>query len=96
MVHARCLGRPRRRRRQPMSPLGVQFEERRSEEIVHRKRLLGVTGGPTGISEAVSKRFASAVAAVPVNGLPTDPAETVIDENERSGGRVAASGGDIS
>lgn len=55
-----------------------------------------VTGGATGIGEAVSKRFAADGAAVVVNGLPTDPVEAVVDEIEHQGGRAAAFGSDIS
>jgi NAD(P)-dependent dehydrogenase (short-subunit alcohol dehydrogenase family) len=47
-----------------------------------------VTGGATGIGEAVCKVFARQGAAVVVNGLPGDPVGKVVDEIRWNGGRA--------
>ncbi len=61
-----------------------------------RNKVAIVTGGATGIGEAISKRFACDGAAVVVSGLSTDPVDSVVDEIERDGGRAVAFGEDIS
>jgi NAD(P)-dependent dehydrogenase (short-subunit alcohol dehydrogenase family) len=64
------------------------------------KRLDGkvaiVTGGATGIGEAISKRFASEGAKVVVAGLPDDPVEEVAKEIAKAGGTAVAFAGDVS
>ncbi|MBC6606390.1 SDR family oxidoreductase [Hymenobacter sp. BT188] len=65
-----------------------------------KRRLEGkvaiVTGGGTGIGEAISKRFAQEGAAVVVVGLDTDPVREVVDEIQARGGRAIGFLGDIS
>src|ERR1700712_3518767 len=64
------------------------------------KRLDGkvaiVTGGATGIGEAISKRFAKEGAKVVVAGLPDDPVEEVAKEITKQGGTAVAFAGDVS
>jgi NAD(P)-dependent dehydrogenase (short-subunit alcohol dehydrogenase family) len=64
------------------------------------KRLEGkiaiVTGGATGIGEAISKRFAREGAKVVVAGLPDDPVEDVAKEITKDGGTAVAFAGDLS
>jgi NAD(P)-dependent dehydrogenase (short-subunit alcohol dehydrogenase family) len=64
------------------------------------KRLDGkvaiVTGGATGIGEAISKRFAKEGAKVIVAGLPEDPVEEVVKEIIKDGGIAMPFSGDIS
>ncbi|WP_019947659.1 SDR family NAD(P)-dependent oxidoreductase [Hymenobacter aerophilus] len=55
-----------------------------------------VTGGGSGIGEAISKRFAREGAAVVVVGLDSDPVRAVVDEILSSGGRAIGYLGDIS
>ena len=55
-----------------------------------------VTGGATGIGEAISKRFAEEGATVFVIGMQQDPVEEVVQEIESAGGRAAGFSGDIS
>lgn len=45
-----------------------------------------VTGGATGIGEAICKVFAQDGASVVVNGLPGDPVDEVVEEIESTGG----------
>lgn len=54
-----------------------------------------VTGGSTGIGEAISKLFALEGAMVAVNGLPGDPVEEVVGEITRAGGQAVAAVGDV-
>lgn len=54
-----------------------------------------VTGGGTGIGEAVAKKFAREGAAVVVAGFPEDPVQAVADEITQSGGRAVAFEGDV-
>ena len=54
-----------------------------------------VTGGGTGIGEAICKVFARAGASVVVNGLPGDPAPDVAREIHQQGGIAVAHVGDI-
>lgn len=64
------------------------------------KRLEGktaiVTGGGTGIGEAICKRFAQEGANVLVVGMAEDPVEEVVKEIGQNDGRVMAFNGDIS
>jgi NAD(P)-dependent dehydrogenase (short-subunit alcohol dehydrogenase family) len=53
-----------------------------------------VTGGSTGIGEAICKLFARQGAKVVVNGLPGDPVEQVVDEIHRAGGTAIGCVGD--
>lgn len=55
-----------------------------------------ITGGATGIGEAISKKFAKEGAVVIVNGYPEDPVNEVVDEINKDGGRAAAFAADIS
>ena len=49
-----------------------------------------VTGGATGIGEAICKVFAAAGARVVVNGLPGDPVDDVVKEIVAAGGTATA------
>src|SRR3954468_21627711 len=64
------------------------------------KRLDGkvaiVTGGATGIGEAISKKFAKEGAKVVVAGLPDDPVEDVAKEITKAGGKAVSFTGDLS
>ncbi|ALD20119.1 SDR family NAD(P)-dependent oxidoreductase [Hymenobacter sp. DG25A] len=55
-----------------------------------------VTGGGSGIGEAVAKRFAKEGAAVVVAGFAEDPVREVVEEILQTGGRAVAFTGDIS
>lgn len=55
-----------------------------------------VTGGATGIGEAISKKFANEGAIVIVNGYPEDPVNEVVDEITKNGGKAVAFVADIS
>lgn len=55
-----------------------------------------VTGGATGIGEAISKKFAREGALVIVNGFPEDPVNDVVDEITKVGGKAVAFVADIS
>ncbi|KAA9338574.1 SDR family oxidoreductase [Hymenobacter busanensis] len=55
-----------------------------------------VTGGGTGIGEAVAKRFAKEGAAVVVAGFVEDPVHEVVEEISQTGGRAVAFTGDLS
>jgi NAD(P)-dependent dehydrogenase (short-subunit alcohol dehydrogenase family) len=55
-----------------------------------------VTGGATGIGEAVSHRFAAEGACVLVNGLPDDPVDDVVESIRSHGGTASAFTGDVS
>ncbi|MCX6214683.1 SDR family oxidoreductase [Spirosoma sp.] len=55
-----------------------------------------VTGGGTGIGEAICKRFAQEGARVIVAGLPDDPVEEVAREIEKQGGIAYYYKGDLS
>ncbi|MCE5279207.1 MAG: SDR family oxidoreductase [Planctomycetaceae bacterium] len=55
-----------------------------------------VTGGGTGIGEAVSTLFARLGASVLVNGLADDPVEEVARAIRHSGGQAEAYSGDVS
>jgi NAD(P)-dependent dehydrogenase (short-subunit alcohol dehydrogenase family) len=55
-----------------------------------------ITGGATGIGEAISKKFALEGAKVIVNGLPEDPVNEVVSEITQKGGQAMAYIGNIS
>ena len=55
-----------------------------------------VTGGATGIGEAISKKFAREGAKVVVNGFPEDPVNDVVNDIIRDGGEAIAFIADIS
>ncbi|MDB5195994.1 MAG: short-chain dehydrogenase [Flaviaesturariibacter sp.] len=55
-----------------------------------------ITGGATGIGEAISKKFAREGAIVIVNGFPEDPVNEVVRDIQSDGGIAAAYVGDIS
>jgi NAD(P)-dependent dehydrogenase (short-subunit alcohol dehydrogenase family) len=55
-----------------------------------------VTGGGTGIGEAICKKFAQEGAKVVVAGFPEDPVEDVAKEIQKQGGTAIAFTGDIS
>jgi NAD(P)-dependent dehydrogenase (short-subunit alcohol dehydrogenase family) len=54
-----------------------------------------VTGGATGIGEAISKKFAREGAHVVVNGFPEDPVNQVVQEIRKEGGEASPFIGDI-
>ena len=64
------------------------------------KRLEGkvavVTGGATGIGEAISKRFAEEGARVVIASYPEDPVEEVVNEIKSNGGGAVGFKGDLS
>jgi NAD(P)-dependent dehydrogenase (short-subunit alcohol dehydrogenase family) len=55
-----------------------------------------VTGGSTGIGEAISHKFAKEGAKVVVNGLPGDPVEDVVSSIAEHGGEGIGSIADVS
>ncbi|HTF81869.1 MAG TPA: SDR family oxidoreductase [Cytophagales bacterium] len=55
-----------------------------------------VTGGATGIGEAVCKKFALEGASVLVVGFPDDPVDEVVEEIISNGGNAIAFNGDVS
>lgn len=55
-----------------------------------------VTGGATGIGEAISKKFAREGARVVVCGFPEDPVNDVVKKIMDEGGEAAAYTGDLS
>ncbi|WP_242926751.1 SDR family NAD(P)-dependent oxidoreductase [Pontibacter vulgaris] len=65
-----------------------------------KKRLEGkvaiVTGGGSGIGEAICKKFANEGAKVVVTGFPEDPVKNVANEIQEAGGTAIAFAGDIS
>ncbi len=54
-----------------------------------------VTGGATGIGEAISKKFAAEGARVVVAGFPDDPVEEVVQEIRSHSGEAVVFSGDI-
>lgn len=66
----------------------------------YKKRLEGkvalITGGATGIGEAISKKFASEGAKVVVIGFPEDPVDSVVQEIIDAKGEAMPFSGDIS
>lgn len=67
---------------------------------MNNKRLEGktaiITGGATGIGEAICHKFASEGANVVVCGLPDDPVEEVVKNIRENGGQAIAFKGNIS
>lgn len=61
-----------------------------------RNKVAIITGGATGIGEAISKKFASEGAKVLVNCYPEDPVDDVVDAIRASGGQAIGFIGDIS
>jgi NAD(P)-dependent dehydrogenase (short-subunit alcohol dehydrogenase family) len=59
-------------------------------------RVAIVTGGGTGIGEAVCRRFVREGAKVLVNGLPGDPIDDVVADILADGGQALAFQGDVS
>jgi NAD(P)-dependent dehydrogenase (short-subunit alcohol dehydrogenase family) len=55
-----------------------------------------VTGGGSGIGEAICKKFALEGASVVVAGFPEDPVEEVVKEIEKEGGTALAFTADLS
>jgi NAD(P)-dependent dehydrogenase (short-subunit alcohol dehydrogenase family) len=55
-----------------------------------------VTGGATGIGEAIAKLFAVEGAKVVVNGFPEDPAAEVAESIRKTGGEASAFVADVS
>lgn len=55
-----------------------------------------ITGGATGIGEAISKKFAREGAKVVVNGFPEDPVSEVVNDIIRDGGEAIPFMADIS
>jgi NAD(P)-dependent dehydrogenase (short-subunit alcohol dehydrogenase family) len=55
-----------------------------------------VTGGGTGIGEAICRQFAREGAKVVVNGLPGDPIEDVVAAINKDGGEALAFAADVS
>lgn len=55
-----------------------------------------ITGGATGIGEAISKKFAREGAKVIVNGFPEDPVNDVVEDIISHGGEAMPFIGDIS
>lgn len=55
-----------------------------------------VTGGGTGIGEAIAKRFAQEGAKVVVCGFPEDPVDDTVEYIKKEGGEAIAFKGDIS
>ncbi|MHC2990684.1 short-chain dehydrogenase [Pontibacter sp. HJ8] len=55
-----------------------------------------ITGGGTGIGEAICKKFAKEGAQVVVAGFPEDPVEDVAKEIQKEGGTAIAFTGDLS
>ena len=55
-----------------------------------------VTGGATGIGEAISKKFAQEGARVVVASYPEDPVEEVVNEIKSDGGGAVGFKGDLS
>lgn len=54
-----------------------------------------VTGGATGIGEAIVRQLAASGAAVAINHLPQQDIGTLINDIERTGGRAIAVPGDV-
>lgn len=55
-----------------------------------------VTGGGTGIGEAICKKFAREGAKVIVSGFPEDPLQDVVNDIREAGGEATAFSADIS
>jgi NAD(P)-dependent dehydrogenase (short-subunit alcohol dehydrogenase family) len=62
---------------------------------LHGKSVI-VTGGATGIGEAICHKFAREGANVLVNGLPDDPVDDVVDAIKSHGGKAVGFMADVS
>lgn len=60
-----------------------------------REKVAIVTGGGTGIGEAICKKFAKEGAMVVVAGMPQDPVGDVVNDIQKEGGRAVAFTGDM-
>ncbi len=54
-----------------------------------------VTGGGTGIGEAISKKFAMEGASVVVAGMPQDPVDDIVSDIKEEGGKAVRFEGDL-
>jgi NAD(P)-dependent dehydrogenase (short-subunit alcohol dehydrogenase family) len=54
-----------------------------------------VTGGGTGIGEAISKKFALEGASVVVAGMPQDPVDDIVSDIKEEGGKAVRFPGDL-
>lgn len=60
-----------------------------------KEKVAIVTGGATGIGEAIAKKFAREGARVVVAGMEQDPVNEVVDEINKKGGSAIAFTGDV-
>lgn len=60
-----------------------------------KEKVAIVTGGATGIGEAIAKKFAWEGARVVVAGMEQDPVNEVVDEINKKGGSAIAFTGDV-
>lgn len=60
-----------------------------------KEKVAIVTGGATGIGEAIAKKFAKEGAMVVVAGMEQDPVDEVVKEINNKGGRAVAFIGDV-
>src|SRR4051794_2353042 len=70
-------------------PLAWRFAMVRDSNGLLAGKVAVVTGGATGIGEAICKLFAHHGASVLVNGLPGDPVDEVVREITAAGGVAA-------
>src|ERR1041384_1562690 len=68
-----------------------QFQEKKLQN-----KVAIITGGGTGIGEAICRKFAREGAMLVVNGLPDDPIDDVVTAILEEDGEAAAFAGDIS
>jgi len=68
-----------------------QFQEKKLQN-----KVAIITGGGTGIGEAICRKFAREGAKVVVNGLPDDPIDDVVSAIREEGDEAVAFTGDIS
>ena len=61
-----------------------------------KEKVAIVTGGGSGIGEAICKKFAQEGASVVVAGFPEDPVADVVKEIQENGGKALAFTGDLS
>ena len=65
-------------------------------EALLQDKVVIVTGGGTGIGEAICRRFGQEGAKLVVNGLPDDPIDNVVSAIREEGGVAMAFPGDVS